>query len=257
MSLDILASAASVVELETEMIARNIALSKVATSNEFRAMVADTGYQTMRGSSQNEAQTTLPIQKGQGVSVMGTAIVFKQGILKTTGHEYDLATNGKGFVELSGNNGTLYYARLRTVYKDKDGFLSMNGKRLNPPIQIPADASEFEVNKEGEVHIHVPGQTTKTLLGQIELVDFVNYNGLKITTWGDFEYTEDAGTITRGIAGINGFGEINQFKEEQSSINLTDQILNLIALGQKHGIIMKTIHKKDQMDAAVVSAPAN
>ena len=50
---------------------------------------------------------------------------------------------------------------------------------MQPAITIPQNAQSVAINAQGQVSATLPGQTTPSTLGQIELSMFVNKAGLQ------------------------------------------------------------------------------
>lgn len=65
-------------------------------------------------------------QSGTGVHIGPDNVDFRQGDLRQTGNDLDLAIQGKGFLTLSGE-GQTYYARTGEFTVDDKGFISQKG----------------------------------------------------------------------------------------------------------------------------------
>jgi flagellar basal-body rod protein FlgG len=80
---------------------------------------------------------------------------FKQGTLRETGNDLDLALTGDGFFTIQGPSGPLY-TRNGTFLLDKTGTLvdqqgrSVLNDRGNP-VQVPNTAAKVNIGKSGEV----------------------------------------------------------------------------------------------------------
>lgn len=70
-------------------------------------------------------------QIGQGVTVADIATDYRQGSFQSTTNNMDMAISGKGFFRVKdASTNTDYYTRAGNFNFDKDGYLTMGGKRL-------------------------------------------------------------------------------------------------------------------------------
>ena len=102
--------------------------------------------------------------------------------MKQTGQELDLAIEGMGFFQVTNPDGQIVYTRAGNFSKNANGNLvvgsASDGRLLDPPIVIPADATGITITPEGIVTVQQQGSNQMTQVGQIQLASFINSQGL-------------------------------------------------------------------------------
>jgi flagellar hook protein FlgE len=91
-------------------------------------------------------------QLGFGLNTTGTTMSFKQGELRQTGNEFDMAVDGQGLFVLKGADGNLVYTRAGQFRFDADGVL------------VSRSTGEKVMGQDGNgqlVEISVAGQMTQ------------------------------------------------------------------------------------------------
>jgi flagellar basal-body rod protein FlgG len=118
---------------------------------------------------------------------------------------------------------------------------------LNPGLTVPLNATAVTINAAGQVSATVPGTTTPTVVGQIQLAMFVNRAGLQ--GLGDNLYLEtpSSGTPQIGSPNTNSFGNLQQGNLEQANVEAVSEISDLIAAQRAYEMNAKVITATDQM----------
>ena len=174
-------------ETKLDVIANNLANINTTGFKKDRANFEDLLYRTEIAPGvvdANQTPTAVGTQVGLGVRVTSTQTDQRQGTLQQTGRELDLAIQGKGYLRvLDPSSQQTMYTRAGNLDINADGQLVIGsahtGRLLDPPIQIPNDATAISINSAGEVLTRVPGQTELALQGQIQMSLFVNPDGCK------------------------------------------------------------------------------
>lgn len=174
---------------------------------------------------------------------------FKQGSLRETGNTYDLAISGDGFFELrvtdKNGNDSMKYTRSGEFEVTNEGYIvDADGNHLqggSGDIQVSPDADSVAINSAGEIY------EDGVLTGQITLHDFEDYNYL--SKFGNTMYT-----AVDGAAEKDPTGGIEQGWLEQSSVNIVNEMVNLISITRAYETNQKMITNADTMlDKAVNS----
>jgi|SRR5579883_379976 len=187
-----------------------------------------------------------PIQYGSGTTVAATTGLFTQGGLTPTGQQFDLAINGQGFFAVTLPNGTTAYTRAGNLTQNANGRLvTSDGFFLATNITIPTNASSVSVGPDGTVTAVTP--TGTQTLGQIQLTQFQNPGGLSRIGDTTFVATSASGTAVAGVPGTNGLGTLTQGSLEQSNVNLSTELVNLIIAQQTFTYNAQAIQVEDQM----------
>jgi len=79
------------------------------------------------------------------------------------------------------------------------------GRLLNPPIVIPPDAQAISISPEGEVSVRVPQQAQMQQVGTIELVSFINPEGLLKRGENLYSESDASGAPVPGTPGRTGW----------------------------------------------------
>lgn len=239
-------------ELNVQVISNNIANMRTTGYKRQRAEFQDLLYEQVRrvGSQSSEQGNILPagIELGAGVKSVGTPRLMTQGSLVQTGKDYDIAVRGEGFFKITMPDGRTAYSRDGSFTLDAQGRLvTSQGYVVQPGLTVPQNATGFTVNQQGGVSVMLPGATTSTQLGQIEIAAFINKAGLQAI--GDNLYLETpaSGTPQSGIPGNDVFGTLLQGNLEQANVEAVTEISDLIAAQRAYEMNAKVINAADQM----------
>src|SRR6188768_2240114 len=171
-------------ELNVQVISNNIANMRTTGYKRQRAEFQDLLYEKVRrvGTQTSDQGNILPagVELGSGVKTVATPRLMTQGSLVQTGKDYDVAIRGEGFFQITLPDGRTAYTRDGSFELDAQGrMVTANGYVLQPGLTIAQDAKNLTVNSQGQVSVTLPGQTTSTVVGSIELAQFVNKSGLQ------------------------------------------------------------------------------
>jgi flagellar basal-body rod protein FlgG len=242
-------------ELNVQVISNNIANMRTTGYKRQRAEFQDLLYEHVsRVGSQTSSQgNMLPagIEIGSGVKTVGTPRIMTQGSLTSSGKDYDIAIRGEGFFKITMPDGRTAYTRDGSFELDAQGRLvTAAGNIVQPGITIPQNATAVTINTQGQVSATVPGSTTSTQLGQIELAHFINKAGLQ--GLGDNLYFETpaSGTPQNGTPSTDGLGDLQQGNLESANVESVTEITDLIAAQRAYEMNAKVITAADQMLSA-------
>ncbi len=234
-----------------DVIANNLANVSTNGFKRSRAVFEDLLYQTLRQPGVASSQTTtVPtgLTLGTGVQPIATEHIFTQGSLLKTEGPLDLAIQGNGFFQVQLPDGTLAYTRDGSFTRDANGqVVTADGYPLSPSITVPANALSISVSRDGIVTITQPGVTTPTQIGQIQLANFINNEGLQATGQNLYVETASSGTPTPNTPGANGAGVLNQGYVENSNVNVAEELVNMIVAQRAYEMNSRVITTSDQM----------
>ncbi len=239
-------------ELNVEVISNNIANMRTTGFKRQRAEFQDLMYQNLRraGSTTSSQGTRLPIglDIGAGVKVVGTPRIMSQGNLLPTEKELDVAIRGEGFFRVQLPDNRTAYSRAGSFELDADGRLvTPEGFLVDPAITFPQNGTGITINQQGEVSVRVPGQTTQTVVGQIQLARFINKSGLEAIGDNLFLETASSGPPQLGNPGSEGMGTLLQTQLEQANVNAVTEISDLIAAQRAYSMNSKVVTAADEM----------
>jgi flagellar basal-body rod protein FlgG len=125
--------------------------------------------------------------------------------------------------------------------------VTQDGYLIQPAITIPTNATDVSISKTGQVQVTVPGATTPTVAGNIELATFVNQAGLSAQGSNLFTETAASGAPTVGAPGSEGVGTLVQGYTEASNVDPVSEITALIVAQRAYEMNSKVISTADNM----------
>lgn len=232
-------------------ISNNLANVNTTGFKRDRAVFQDLLYQINRqpgGLNTENAELPSGLQLGTGVRVVGTAKQFTQGNLQITEQPLDMAVNGRGFFQVLMPDGQINYTRDGQFQLNSDGdVVTPEGYQLEPNINIPENATSVTIGKDGTVSAVVENQANPVNLGNINLVDFINPQGLQAVGNNLFRETAASGDPQEGEPGIAGLGTIEQGTIESSNVEVVEELVNMITTQRAYEMNSKVVSTTDQM----------
>jgi len=238
--------------LNIDTIAHNLANVNTNGFKRSRAEFADLLYQIQRlpgSNASNVGVFPVGIQVGAGVRPVTVAKEYVQGNLRLTENPLDMAIEGQGFFQVQRADGTTMFTRAGSFKQDASGNLvTGDGDTLIPNITIPSGALQIDIGQDGTVSVLLPGVTTATQVGQLQLVRFDNPAGLIGQGGNLFLNSAASGAAQAGTPGFStGFGFIRQGFLEASNVNIADELVNMIIAQRSYEINAKAIQTADDM----------
>jgi flagellar basal-body rod protein FlgG len=222
------------------------------TNTEFHELM----YETLKepgGSLGSSSQSPVGVQVGMGVRVGAAHKNFEQGPAKTTGNPFDLMIEGPGFFTVTTPQGEEAYTRSGAFHVDSQGILQLTGgHKLNPQVTIPNNVIAITISHSGEVSATVPGGGS-VILGQIQLVNFQNPEGLVAVGEGLYRRSNASNGPVQALPGENGMGFVQQGELEGSNTNVTNSMVDMIQTQRGYEMGTKVMGVVDQMLGATVN----
>ena len=117
---------------------------------------------------------------GTGVRTVSTAKIFTQGTLSQTENTLDVAIQGRGFLQVLLPDGSTAYTRDGSLSMNSQGqIVTSSGYQVDPAITIPASTLSITIAPDGTVSALTAGNTAPSQIGNIQLADFINPQGLQ------------------------------------------------------------------------------
>jgi flagellar basal-body rod protein FlgG len=237
-------------ETRLDAISNNLANANTAGFKRQDAEFEDLIYQQVRtpGRLPDGGMGPTGVQIGLGSRVVATPRYFSQGNIEQTGNPLDIAIEGKGFLSVTRPDGQLAYTRAGQLKLDSQGRLTnTSGMPLEPPINIPLDATEIIIGADGRISVTQPQQVQPVELGQIQLVMFANPNGLKPVGHNMYEATGASGDPQIGLPTTEGRGSILQNAIEGSNVEVVTEMIDMIRVQRAYEMNSKVITTADEM----------
>ena len=232
------------------IIANNLANANTTGYKSQRAAFQDLMYQNIRqvgAQSTQNTQYSTGLTLGTGVRIVATESNYAQGSATTTNGPLDLEISGRGFFQITLPDGSLAYTRDGSFTLDNQGnVVTASGYPLQPAVTIPTGTQSVTVGADGAVTaVSASGKTTQ--IGQVQLADFINEQGLQ--NIGNTLVIESAasGSPQTGTAGANGLGTLQQGSLETSNVNTVTELVNMIECQRAYEMNSKAITTTDQM----------
>ncbi len=251
-SLSIASTGMLAQQLNVEVISNNIANMNTTAFKRQRAEFQDLLYQNLErvGAPSSDQGTIIPtgIQVGTGVKTGSVYRIMAQGDMTQTDNPYDLSVEGQGFFRVRMPSGPTAYTRAGSFALSATGeIVTPDGYTVEPGITIPNGATSVTVNAQGQVSARLAGQTTDTVVGQLDLAVFANEAGLESQGSNLYLETAASGSAQTGTPGSTGFGVIRQGFLETSNVNAVAEITSLITAQRAYEMNSKVITVSDEM----------
>lgn len=250
-SLSTAATGMAAQQTNMDTIANNLANVSTTGFKKSRAEFEDLMYQTLKepGSASGlNAISPTGVQVGLGVRTGGVQRDFEIGAAKQTKNALDLNIEGPGFFPVQMSDGQIAYTRDGSFKKDPSGrVVDKNGNPLQPEIVIPPNASSLNITPSGQVEVLIGNGRDPQVVGQIELVNFVNPAGLKALGKNLYAPSGSSGLPQQGQPGAQGLGQIAQGELEASNVNIVEEMVNMITAQRAYETNSKVIQASDQM----------
>jgi len=233
------------------VISNNLANVSTTGYKKSRPAFEDLLYETVTQPGASSSQNTeLPsgLMLGTGVRTVSTAKIFTQGTLSQTQNALDVAIQGRGFLQVLMPDGSTAFTR--------DGQLSMNsqgqlvtssGYEIDPGITIPTETLSVTIGADGTVSALTAGSSAPTQIGNLQLADFINPQGLQPIGQNLFKETVASGNPQAGTPGLNGLGTLIQGAVETSNVNVVEELVDMIEAQRSYEMNSKAIQTVDEM----------
>jgi flagellar basal-body rod protein FlgG len=141
-----------------------------------------------------------------------------------------LAINGAGYFQVLQPNGQTAYTRDGSFQLNQNGQLvNSSGYQVLPAVTIPANATSVTIGTDGTVSVTLPGTQTATQVGQLQLANFVNPQGLQPLGGNLYANTTSSGAAIIGAPQTNGLGSVNQDYLESSNVDVVQAMVGMIS----------------------------
>ena len=251
-------------QTELNVISNNLANANTngfkASSVNFADIVAGSAY------------TNPKLVVGIGSSLASIDQDFSAGSIAQTGSALDVAVNGQGFFAIkSPLSGQVQYTQNGNFSMDGSGYLvDTNGNRVQllpatGTSTTPADGqipltdtggaafASVAVQSDGSVVASYADGTINTV-GKLAVASFISPTGLLQMGNQDWQATGLSGAATYNAPGTGGTGSILSGSLEQSNVNVSSELVNLITAQQYYQANSKAISTSNQTITDIMNA---
>lgn len=242
-------------QTKLDVIANNLANVNTTAFKTDRANFEDLFYrnEVLPGMlDPNGGITPTGIHIGLGVRVQSVQTEFQQGSFIQTDRPLDLAIEGRGFFMVNDPiSQQIVYTRAGNFSIDANGQMVVGsatmGRVLEPTISIPNDATGISIGADGQVFAQQAGNQNLVQLGQIQLADFINPEGLLKLGENLYSETDASGPANITNPGLDGVGVIRQNALEASNVEPVRELIDLITTQRSFELNSQVIQASDQM----------
>ncbi len=188
---------------------------------------------------------------GLGARIQSTQTSFNQGAFQETGAPFDLAIEGRGFLQVTDpSTQQTLFTRAGNLALNAQGQLvvgsAQTGRLVTPPVQIPSDATGITISADGRVTYTQAGSTQQSQAGQLQIALFQNPEGMLKLGENLYVDTDASGPATPLNPGSQGAGAVRQGFLEQSNVEPVRELIDLI-----------TTQRSFEMNSQVIEAGNN
>lgn len=233
------------------VISNNLANVNTTGFKRSNAVFEDLIYQNIRqagGQSTQDTQLPSGLYLGTGVRTVATEKLHIQGNLIKTDSSLDVAIQGRGFLQVLQPDGTIGYTRDGSLQLDSSGaIVTSGGLAIQPAMTIPANTTSITIGSDGTVSAGSAGSSIPTIIGSLQLADFVNPVGLQPVGQNMLVETAASGAPQVGTPGQNGLGGLTQGFLEASNVNVVEELVGMIEAQRAYEMNSKAIQASDGM----------
>ncbi len=183
-----------------------------------------------------------------GVALDEMSRVMEQGALVPNRDPLSFAISGAGFFQIRVDETTVAYSRDGSFNLDGEGFLvTVDGFRLEPPIQILGKVVELAISREGLVSVRTEARGALDEIGQLELSLFTDPSQLQSAGLNLLLPSAESGEAQVVTPGADGAGEVVSGALEASNVNLAAEMTNLIAAQRAYQFNLVAFQTADEM----------
>lgn len=236
-------------QMQTDVVANNLANSNTTGFKKSRANFEDLMYRTMQVAGQitpGGGQVPSGIQIGMGVKPSGIQKLFTQGDYIQTDNQLDMSIQGNGFFRIRHGDEDLY-TRAGNFTLDSEGFLTTpSGDRLQPEISLPPETVTVTLQDNGTLTANGASNTILAT-ANVLISSFVNPSGLYAVGNNLLRPTEGSGPATEGTPGQDGLGTVVNNYLEGSNVNVVEEMVAMISGQRTYEANSKSIQTADSM----------
>lgn len=241
-------------EFNLDNIANNLANAGTTGFKRSRVNFEDLAYQYLKmpGAQDGSGQPTpLGVDVGLGARVSSTEMDQRQGSPLETGKSFDIAIIGEGFFQIQDAAGNTFYTRAGNFTVNSNGQMVLasadSGRFLQPAITIQQGMTDVSILSDGAVTGRLPPATTPVPLGNLQLAQFINPEGLMQLGDNLFGETAASGTANLGTPGATGLGQLKQGSLEASNVEPVRELIDLIKTQRNFEINSQVVQASDQI----------
>jgi flagellar basal-body rod protein FlgG len=162
-----------------------------------------------------------------------------------------VAIEGQGLFQVQDPSGQILYTRGGNFNLNANSQLvigsASDGRLVEPNISIPQDTTGIVISPEGIVQVQQFGNPQLSQVGQLQLAQFINYEGLQKLGENLYAQSNASGPPIIGNPGQNGLGVLRQNYLEASNVEPVNELIDLITTQRAFELNSQVIQASDQV----------
>ena len=203
------------------------------------------------------SQTTTPGLWDVNTTINGTAVGGTQTLQYSSTGAVTAPANGQ--LTFAGFNPTDGAAPMSVTFdfsKSTQYGTSFGVSSITQNGYTTGQLSTVSVDQSGVVSaVYTNGRSTE--LGQLAIANFPNPQGLQQLSDTNWAQTFTSGVVVQGTAGSSGFGTVQASSLENSNVDLTTELVNMITEQRAFQANAQVITTADQMSQTVIGIATN
>jgi flagellar basal-body rod protein FlgG len=238
-----------------DVVANNLANAETTAFKRSRVNFEDLYYLAQKQPGTTAANGDVSpagIYVGLGVKVSNPQLDTEQGSMESTGRQLDVGISGQGFFKvkiLDSISDGFGYSRNGNFFVNRDGELVLgmgDGYKLEPKVNIPKGTTDVSISQDGQIEVTKAGTNQKVKVGQLEIFQFVNPQGLNLLGGSIYTQTDSSGPPVESKPGENGAGQVLQGFLESSNVDPVKELVTLIKTQRAFELNSQSIQTADQ-----------
>lgn len=175
----------------------------------------------------------------------------------TTGELYTLPITLDNIKNTNGNTDTLGFSNKTQGISIDFSQITQNAQEfsvsaLEQDGNPPGFLTKVSVEDDGTISAkYTNGQTES--MGQLKLANFRNVSGLEPSSGGYWVESKDSGGPVFGVPGSGSFGQLRGGSLEESNVDLTAELVNMMTAQRNYQANSQTIKTQDQIMNTVIN----
>lgn len=213
-------------ERRLDMVTGNLANVQTAAYKREKAIFKTLLANTVAGGDKKSADKLYP-------QMTTTFIDWKEGTLRPTGNQLDMALNGEGFFELQTPGGSQYTRNGNFTLNEQRQLATRDGALVmgqGGPLQIPV--GKITVDERGEIKVN------DTTVGTVKIVKFDDLatavkNGDRFSTGGETSPAPRTQVVHESL--------------EESNVNAVEEFTTLMEINRQYEAAQKVVQVMDDV----------
>ncbi|QBF81762.1 flagellar basal-body rod protein FlgF [Shewanella maritima] len=174
---------------------------------------------------------------------------FREGPIRTTGRDLDIAINGDGWMAVQAQDGSEAYTRAGSLKFDSTGLLVNSSDRAvmgeAGPIVLPLPIEKVHISGEGIISVRPQGATAE-VIEEVGRIKFVNPGNDQMMRGDDGLFRLASGEV----AATDPTVRVENGAVEGSNVNAVHEMVEMINIQRQYEMQVKMMKNAEELDRA-------